>query len=358
MTTTNALRGLRVLEHSDGDGAAYLGRIMADHGASVTRIVPAGSTKAADPLAAARDVALHHGKDTFALDLDGPDAESQLDALLAAADVVAIGGWSLDDVHPLLQPARLSAQPCGFVLATVFPYGATGPGAHRPATPLTLSAAGGLMSVTGTPDAPRRPWGRQEMYLAGILAYTGAVAALLARNRPADRVTWVDVSAQEAAIVTIEAGFVFESFLHVTRKRAGATNPLGYPYEVFPCADGYVMAAIGHDWEYFAEVLGEPELVDDRFLTLEGRLMNRAHLDVILTRAFARFTREDLMAIGQAVRCPFGVVYSVLEVPGLEHWQRRGSFVKQEDGLQLPRSAIGALFHAERHSALTAEATA
>jgi crotonobetainyl-CoA:carnitine CoA-transferase CaiB-like acyl-CoA transferase len=350
-----SLDELQVLEFSDEDGAAFLGRILAERGASVFKIVPRDRPAPPDgTLAHARTLALDHAKRTFVADFDDAAVTDLVERMLAHVDVVVVGGWWLDALPAVLAPTRLAVRHEDFVLVSVLPFGARGPRARYRGSPLIASAASGLMSVTGDPErAPLRPWGRQECYLGGMLAYSGVLAALLQRRRrPAIRgVTWLDVSVQEAAILALETGFVSESYLGVTRTRQHGTNPFGYPYEVYPCEDGYVLAAIGHDWPYFAEVLGEPELDDPAFETLEGRLRNRPRLDELLRRAFARHTAEDLMAIGQAVRCPFGAVYRPSELPRLAHWQARRTFAEMStDGgsYQLPVSSLGAVFYAER----------
>jgi crotonobetainyl-CoA:carnitine CoA-transferase CaiB-like acyl-CoA transferase len=225
-----------------------------------------------------------------------------------------------------------------------------------------MSAAGGLMSVTGSREGPgQRPWGVQESYLASLLAYTGVVAALLARREAPARPAWLDVSVQEGALQALECAFVSESYLGVTRARRDGTNPFGYPYELYPCKDGYVLAAIGHDWPYFAETLNEPGLDDPAFATLEDRMRNRPRLDELLTRGFAPFTPDELLAIGQAVRCPFGAAYRPSQVLESEHWRERGTFARVISGAReatVPVSGLGARFHAESAAPRSAAATA
>jgi crotonobetainyl-CoA:carnitine CoA-transferase CaiB-like acyl-CoA transferase len=351
------LEGLRVLEVSSAPGAAFLGRMLADRGAAVFQLLTEPepeSHPAAVDVGYARTVALDFAKHRFAATRQGPAWPPLVERLLENVDVVVVGAWALDDLPPEFAPSGLAAGGASIV-ASILPYGAIGPRAHWRGSPLTASASSGLMSVSGAPEGlPQRPWGVQESYFAAMLAYSGVMAALFARRRGATRNYWLDASVQEAGLQALECGFVGESYLHVTRVRRNSTNPFGYPYEVYPCLDGFVLAAIGHDWPYFAEILDEPGLNHPDFETLEGRMRNRPRLDALLTNAFATHTAEELLAIGQAVRCPFGAVYRPSDLLAKEHWAARSSFATVEVAgrtARVPASAIGATFHAEAPSA-------
>ena len=92
----------------------------------------------------------------------------------------------------------------GLVQVVITPYGLDGPYADRPATDLTLLAAGGLLNLAGEPDrAPVRPAGGLAGFASGLHATVGGLIALLER-KDSGKGQVVDVSAQQAVAHSLE----------------------------------------------------------------------------------------------------------------------------------------------------------
>jgi len=155
-----------------GELGALAGHMLAQLGASVTRLVPAGGEKA-DPV-------WNRDKRCIALD------EADLPSLLSRADILLRNG-PLPGVEPGDYPGLID------VLLTPFAC------ADRPATDLTLMARSGLLHIGGDPDRePLRLPGQQAYALGAIQAVIGALTALHARKDKGQRVT---VSAYQSAVL-------------------------------------------------------------------------------------------------------------------------------------------------------------
>ena len=104
----------------------------------------------------------------------------------------------------------------------ISPFGLTGPYADRPASDLTLMAAGGLLALAGEPDRqPVRAWGEQTAVIAGVHATTATLIALHVLETES-RGQIVDLSVQEAVAHSIENAAQYLDLEGVVRRRAGA----------------------------------------------------------------------------------------------------------------------------------------
>ena len=123
------------------------------------------------------------GKRSVVLDLADEADRARLRELARGADVLveSLEPGTLDALG--LGYGDLSALNPALVYASISPFGQTGPHAHRPATDLTLQAAGGLVSMQGDHDRPPIPVGFPQAGLhAGVQAAADVVVALNERD--------------------------------------------------------------------------------------------------------------------------------------------------------------------------------
>jgi formyl-CoA transferase len=101
------------------------------------------------------------------------------------------------------------------------------------------------------------------------------------------------------------------------------------PYEVFRCADGYLILAIGNDAQFarFCDVAGRPDLAQDpRYVTNSGRIEHLTELRKVLTALFPTRSRADWTAAFDAAGVPWGPIHTMEEVfahPQVQHRQLR-----------------------------------
>jgi formyl-CoA transferase len=100
-------------------------------------------------------------------------------------------------------------------------------------------------------------------------------------------------------------------------QRSGNAHPNCAPYEVFRCADGYLILAIGNDAQFarFCEVAGRGDLAaDPRYITNSDRIGNIASLRAVLTDVFPTRAREDWTRAFDAAGVPWGPINTMEEV--------------------------------------------
>ncbi|WP_435121787.1 CaiB/BaiF CoA transferase family protein [Amycolatopsis thermoflava] len=243
------LAGIRVVDGTTWLGA-YAGRLLADLGADVVRLEPSdGSAERwQGPRLPGGTSAwwafVEAGKRGTVLDAQEPGYADRLARLLDDAQVLLTseGPAALRDGG--LDPEHLRARHPGLVHVSVSPYGLDGPYADRPATDLTLLAAGGLLSLAGDPDRePVRPFGTQTALIASLHATVGALIAVLVREE-SGRGQTVDVSAQEAVAHSLENAVQYADLEGVVRHRVGSA-PTEAGTGLFTCRDGWVYMVCG-----------------------------------------------------------------------------------------------------------------
>jgi crotonobetainyl-CoA:carnitine CoA-transferase CaiB-like acyl-CoA transferase len=207
---SGGLDDLRVLEVSDESGE-YAGRLLAGFGADVVKLEPPGGAPSRRVGPFLGDVphpdrSLHFwhynvGKRAACVDLDTPDGRALLRRLAHRYDVVLAAGTPAElDARGLLDGEALRAANPRLILATLTPFGLSGPWRDRPATDLTLMALGGTMAVSGYgPEGePLTCGGWQAWQTAAVYAVHGVMAAIVARDLHG-RGQDVEVSMHEAA---------------------------------------------------------------------------------------------------------------------------------------------------------------
>ena len=195
----------RVLDLTD-DRGHLAGFILARLGAEVIAIEPPGGTpvRRLGPFDANGTSLTHspyaRGKKSVELDITTPDGADALRRLAAGADVLleseppgqlaslGLGPDALADINPAL------------VIASISPFGQTGPKADWAATDLTVWASGGPMHLCGDEDrAPLSVGVPQAFRHAAAHAASVVTLALVERNQ-SGRGQHIDVSAQAVAM--------------------------------------------------------------------------------------------------------------------------------------------------------------
>ena len=235
------LDGLHVLEWSRGAASAAAGRELARWGAEVIVLTPPDDAplRRAQPMiddVSLLEVSLNRGKEAQP-DCDPSDAE-KLRAQLSNADALVTDA-PLEELSVLLRGGVSRETPVPdfpkLVVLHLSPFGSEGPYADYDADDLIIQALSGFAGANGV--AGRPPLAAPAAIIpraVGVLAATGALAALLERRR-SGRGQWIEVAEQEAASTLIMS--LRSEFSERAVPRVG--GPEGWA-EVLPTRDGYV----------------------------------------------------------------------------------------------------------------------
>src|SRR3954451_1874255 len=183
----NPLSGITVIALEQAVAAPFATRQLADLGARVIKIErPDGGDFARHYDASVKGLSsyfvwLNRSKQSITLDLKRPEGARVLAQLVERADVFVqnLAPGAADRLGT--SAAALSERHPRLIVCTVSGYGSSGPYAHKKAYDLLVQGEVGLLSITGTADAPAKAGISVADIAAGMYAYSGILTALLAR---------------------------------------------------------------------------------------------------------------------------------------------------------------------------------
>src|SRR5688572_20105510 len=316
------LDGVRVVALEQAVAAPFASRQLADLGADVVKIErPEGdSARAYDGVLnglSAYFAWLNRGKKSVVLDLKRPRDHEICARLLDRADVF---------IHNLAPGAverfglgyeSLAATNRGIVWCGISGYGPDGPLRDKKAYDMLVQAESGVVSVTGSEDAPAKVGVSVADISSGMYAYSSILAALLRRERTG-RGARIDISMLECLTEWMTPALYVWQGTGTIPARVGVRHNMIVPYGAYACADGAVLFAIQTqaEWVRFCrQVMDEPSLADDaRFATNAARLANRAELEATIEARFRRRARTEVIGWLDAADIPTGAVNDVPSV--------------------------------------------
>jgi itaconate CoA-transferase len=242
----------------------------------------------------------NRSKESLALDVKHPRAREILGKLLARADVF-VQNLAPGAVERLgLGAAELRARHPQLIWCGISGYGTSGPYAEKRAYDLLVQCEAGLLSVTGTPEAPAKAGIPVADIAAGMYAMSSILAALLRREREGVGAT-LDITMFEALGEWMGFPAYFTNYGGSPPPRSGAYHATIVPYGPFRAGDGKtVFLSIQNEREFArfcAKVLGKAGLPQDpRFSSSPARVANREAMHAEIERAFSSLTAEEVVA--------------------------------------------------------------
>ncbi|MCT2585882.1 CaiB/BaiF CoA transferase family protein [Actinophytocola gossypii] len=290
------LQSARVLDLTWVLGGPFGGQLLAQLGAEVIKVEPAGG----DP---AREIPPHYvgdlssfflsvnrGKKSIALDLKTEAGLTAFYDLVRRSDAV-LYGFAPDVPERLgIDYERLREINPAIVVGELIGIHDSGPYKRAPAYDLVVQALSGVMSITGAEDGEPARVGYQIADLAGGLYLALGVSGALYSAGRTGRGEKVQVSLLDAqlGLLTWQAQNYFISGEEPRAK--GSRSPNIAPSEAFRCRDGRYLAVSptgASYWRAFCAAMGVPELADDpRFSDRYSRLTNVEQLVEILRPLF------------------------------------------------------------------------
>ncbi len=310
-------------------------QLLADLGATVIKVEKPGSgddTRAwgppflkdedgRDTTEAAYYLACNRGKLSVAVDFTQGEGRDLVRALARQADVVIenfkVGGLARYG----LDYASLAADNPRLVYCSITGFGQTGPYADRAGYDFIIQGIGGLMSVTGERDdlpggGPQKVGIAISDLMTGMYAAT-AILAAIAQREVGGRGQYIDASLLDTTVAMMAVANMNYLVSGVPPRRAGNAHANIVPYEVFRCADGHLILAVGNDGQFakFCDVAGRPEWAGDpRFAKNVDRVKNRGVLVPLVADAIRERSRADWLAALEAVGVPCGPINTLDQV--------------------------------------------
>jgi crotonobetainyl-CoA:carnitine CoA-transferase CaiB-like acyl-CoA transferase len=327
------LAGVRVVALEQAVAAPFATRQLADMGAGVIKVERPGggdSARAYDKAASGTSAYfawLNRGKRSVVLDLKDARDREICARLLDKADVF---------VHNLAPGAvermgfgydSLTVRHPGLVWCGISGYGPDGPLRDKKAYDMLVQAESGVVSLTGSADAPAKVGVSIADIASGLYSYSSILAALLRRVRTG-RGERIDISMLECLTEWMTPALYVWQGTGASPARVGVRHNMIVPYGAYACADGSVLFAIQTDreWRRFcAQVMNDAALADDfRFVTNADRLTHRDELEALIESRFRAHSRETVIAWLELADIPTGRVNDVAAVAAHPQLAARG----------------------------------
>lgn len=308
-----ALGDVVVLEVAHGVAGPYCGRLLADLGAQVIKVEPAGGDPARrEPPLVDGESAFYHWLNAGKLNVE--TGEEPVEALASHADIVLhdLLGEAADALE-----ARVGAANPSAVVLSLSPYGRSGERSGWKASPLTEYATGGYHYFGG--DPAREPLalpGHQVEFHAGLHAAAGALAALH-HARMTREGQPVEVSHQEA--ILSDQAWLTTMWTHMgqVQSRSGSTFTR--------CADGYVYLFTLVPYQNLFVLMDRPEMLADE--ELFQPLVWQQRFDEVLAMFgewCATRTKQEIYHAAQELRVAVSPVNTMADIAESEQLRSRG----------------------------------
>ena len=335
------LAGIRVLELGSTVAGPSAGRLLADLGADVYKIEPAGGDQLRTWGVISPDGTgwwfKSHNRNKRLLTFDLRDAGdvASVAAMALKCDVV------LENFRPGylarlgLDAAALRAKKPELIYLSISGYGQSGPYADRPGYGSIAEAMGGLRYITGETDGPPMRVGISlGDEIAALYAVVGVLAALRGRDRDSVGET-IDVSLIESSFSLLQGALPEYIHAGAIARRTGNVLNSAAPSNVYPTRDGEWLAIGGNGQGIFrrlAGAMGRPELADDeRFASNQGRRQHVALLDAMIGAWTQSLDLAEADALLAAAGVPAGPVMSVAQIVANPQFKARDAVVYARD---------------------------
>ena len=307
------LAGIKVLEFSHAVMGPSAGMILADLGATVTKIepVPDGDrTRHLKGVGISFFPLFCRNKQSLAIDLKAPGSRPAVEALVRSSDVL-LENFALETMERLglgfnrlieINPRLVYLQLKGFL---------SGPYEERRALDEIVQMMSGLAYMTGPPGQPLRAGASIVDIMGGMAGVIGILAALRERD--------INGKGQLVKAALFETA-AFAVGQHIVQYGINGQPlvPMSVPnrawgiYDTFKSKDGkpmFIGVVTDTQWKKFCEVFDRPDLfADQRLESNGGRVEQRSWLVDAVAENFKALTTVELLKKCEKAQLAFGPV--------------------------------------------------
>jgi len=355
-TAKGPLDGVRVLDLTRLVAGNMLTLQLADMGADVIKVEPAGK---GDPLRAWTEEGIQafwkvycRNKRSLTLDFRNARAAEIVLRLVEHADVL-VENFRPGRMEEMgLGPDALMAANPKLVMVRVSGFGQTGPYRERPGFGSLVEAMSGFASRNGFPDrAPLLPPLALADMTAGLQGAFATMVALREVELKGGHGQVVDIALWEPILSTLgPEAYTFEITGKV-KQRVGNRSNTAAPRDVYTTRDGGAIA-LSASMQAMAErlfrVIGREDMITDpRFRTNADRVRNRDEVNNIVADWIAERDRDEVLAIFAEASVTGAPVYDASDIMADPHVQGR------EILIDLPDDETGTAKHHNIHPRLS-----
>jgi crotonobetainyl-CoA:carnitine CoA-transferase CaiB-like acyl-CoA transferase len=339
------LSELRVVEWGTFISAPFCTKLMADLGAEVIKIEPPvngdesrhhGPFPGDIPNSEKSGLFLYLNTNKFGITLDPAKTKGRelFLKLISKADILVVN-YPTQLVRKLkLDFHSLKRENPRLIMASITPYGQTGPYRNWKGYDLNTGALGGIAASIGYPE--REPITcplSQGGYQAGLCAAIATMIALFQRDK-ANKGLHIDISEAECWS-TFHTGVGIQPYLsegRIRRRSGHVSLHRPYPDEVLPCKDGYVCIDTpqSRQWRRFLDLMGNPEWANDPIFEkrIETTDKHSDKADAYLTGWLMKHDKEEIFKLCQDNKIPAAPIKTVAEVVNDKHLETRNYFAE------------------------------
>jgi len=331
------LAGLKVLDMSRILAGPWAGQLLADLGADVIKIERpkcGDDTRSwgppylkdrdgKDTEDAAYFFCANRGKKSVTVDITCPEGQEIIRQLARQSDVLIenykVGGLanygldyhSLSKINPKL------------IYCSITGFGQTGPYANLPGYDFLIQGMGGLMSVTGEPDDPKKETsGPTKVGVAVTDLFTGlyasnAIQAALIERQNSGLGQYIDLALLDVQAATLANQASNYLVGGLVPERLGNAHPNIVPYQAFSTSDGHIIIAVGNDQQFsrLCDALEQSDLAnDERFTTNAARVNNRNHICDVIQQSLKQYGSAHWLEKLKQCSVPCGPINTIDQV--------------------------------------------
>ncbi|HET9877238.1 MAG TPA: CoA transferase [Mycobacterium sp.] len=281
MSRTGPLSGIRVLEVGLMLAGPYATMLLADLGAEVIKIEPAGG-EISRQVGESYFASLNRNKHSVCLDLASAAGQARLRQLIADSHALLVN-MKPSTIHRLGLTYE-ALRPFNERIVCVALTGFGLDGGDDPAFDYVIQAATGVAAMTGDPGGPPvLPGYSSADNSTGLAAALGLLAQIVS-----GRGGQVEVSLRD--VMLSQLNYRASAYLNdgtEPRRLANGAHSYYVPAQLFPTAEGYLALFITHDgfWRVFAAQAGI-----DGFPTMAERAARREEVLAVVEAALAADT--------------------------------------------------------------------
>ena len=323
------LAHLTVLDLSRVLAGPWCTQLLADLGATVIKVERPGSgddtrawappylkdAQGRDTTESAYYLACNRGKHSVAIDFTKPAGRDLVRSLARDADALIENFKRGSLARYGLDYAGVAAINPRLVYASITGFGQDGPYADRAGYDFIIQGMSGFMSVTGERDdapggGPQKAGVAITDLFTGMYAAVAILAALASRDRSGQG-QHLDLALMDSAVAMMAVMNMNYLVTGTPPERAGNAHQNIVPYQVFACADGHLILAVGNDGQFarFCDVAGVPQWAQDaRFARNADRVRNRGTLVPMVAAVVAARGQRDWLDALEAAGVPCGPI--------------------------------------------------